>query len=191
MNIALIAHKGGVGKTTLCVLLHEAIRQAGKTVAVRDFNPVQGSAAKSLKRLGGTLEEPGRKYDFLLIDTPPTLTLSPAAEVAASIADIILVPTSPSPFDVWEADGSARFARSKNSRAVIRIVLNRVKAGTLLTGAVEETLNTSEPVLPERLADRQSYQHAALGGWAALDPKAAQELRQFTDAVTSLCKRKT
>jgi chromosome partitioning protein len=186
MNIALIAQKGGVGKTTLCVLLHEAIRQAGKTVAVRDFNPVQGSAAKSLQRFGGTLEERGRKYDFLLIDTPPTLTLSTAAELAARTADVILVPTSPSPLDVWEADSTAQFARAKNSRAVIRIVLNRIKAGTLLTGAVEETLKTSEPVLPERLADRQSYQHAALGGWSVLDPRAAQELRQFADAVTSL-----
>ena len=65
-------------------------------------------------------------------------------------------------------------------------MLNLIKAGTLLTGAVEETLQTSEPVLAARLADRQSYQHAALGGWGALDSKAAQELRQFADAVTAL-----
>jgi hypothetical protein len=29
--------KGGVGKTTLCILLHEAIRQTGQRIAVRDF----------------------------------------------------------------------------------------------------------------------------------------------------------
>ena len=29
MKIALVAKKGGVGKTTLCLLLHEAIRQTG------------------------------------------------------------------------------------------------------------------------------------------------------------------
>src|SRR5689334_2161318 len=122
MNIALIAQKGGVGKTTICILLHEAFKQAGRTAAVRDYNPVQGSAAKSLQRIGGTVEEPGRRYDFLLIDTPPTLTLSPAAEQAARRADVILIPASPSPFDVWEAEGTAQFARAKNPRAAIRIV---------------------------------------------------------------------
>ena len=47
MQIAVIAKKGGVGKTTLCILLHEAIRQTGQRVAVRDFD-AQGSATKAL-----------------------------------------------------------------------------------------------------------------------------------------------
>jgi Mrp family chromosome partitioning ATPase len=38
VKIALIANKGGVGKTTLCLLLHEAFRQAGHAVAVRDLD---------------------------------------------------------------------------------------------------------------------------------------------------------
>ena len=36
MRIALLAKKGGVGKSTLALLLHEALRQAGQAVAIRD-----------------------------------------------------------------------------------------------------------------------------------------------------------
>ena len=120
MNIALIAKKGGVGKTTLCLLLHEAIRQTGQTVAVRDYD-AQGSASKALTRIQGIKEVPGQSYQVLLIDTPPSLTL-PATAAAVASADIILIPTSPSPVDVWEADEAARFAQGKSSKAIIRIV---------------------------------------------------------------------
>jgi chromosome partitioning protein len=186
MKIALIANKGGVGKTTICLLLHEAIRQTGQTTAIRDLDNIQGSASKSLSQFGGTREQPGQPYDVLLIDTPPSLG-STATAAAASEAEIILVPTSPSPLDVWEAEKAVQFAKAKNPRAIVRIVLNRTRTGTLLTAAVANSLKgTSVPVLPVTVADRQSYQHALLGGWAALDPKAEKEVLQFTVAVTSL-----
>lgn len=185
MKIALIAKKGGVGKTTLCLLLHEALRQTGQTVAVRDYD-AQGSASKALSHMGGTRETPGQTYQHLLIDTPPSLTL-PATAAAASAAGVILIPTSPSPVDIWEADEAARFAVGKNPNAIVRIVLNRTRTGTLLTDAVHESLNgTSVPILGVTLGDRQSYQHALVGGWSYLDPKAEKEMFQFTLAVTSL-----
>ena len=42
------------------------------------------------------------------------------------------------------------------------------------------------PILPVTLGDRQSYQHALLGGWQALDAKAEKEMFQLTVAITSL-----
>jgi chromosome partitioning protein len=185
MQIAMIAKKGGVGKTTLCILLHEAIRQTGQRVAVRDFD-AQGSATKALKRFGGTAEIPGEKYDVLLIDSPPSLTMS-ATAAAVSAANIILIPTSPSPADVWEAGETAVFAQGKNAKAIVRIVLNRTRMGTLLTEAAPASLkDLSAAVLTASITDRQSYQHALLGGWSALDAKAKIEMFQFTVAVTSL-----
>jgi chromosome partitioning protein len=161
MQIAVIAKKGGVGKTTLCILLHEAIRQTGQRVAIRDFD-AQGSATKALKRFGGTAEIPGEKYDVLLIDSPPSLTMSVTA-AAVSAANIILIPTSPSPADVWEAGETAGFAQAKNSNAIVRLVLNRTRSGTLLTEAAPASLkDVSAAVLTASIADRQSYQHALL-----------------------------
>jgi chromosome partitioning protein len=192
MNIALIAKKGGVGKTTICLLLHEALRQTGRTVAVRDYD-TQGSATKCLQRFGGIRAEQDQQYDYLLIDTPPSLDFQvPAAAraiaaTAATDANIILIPTSPSPVDIWEAEETAQFAKGENPRAVVRIVLNRTRIGTLLTGALAESLKgTSVPTLPATLAERQSYQHALIGGWAALDPKAEREFLHFTVTVTTL-----
>src|ERR1700682_2504748 len=83
MKIALVAKKGGVGKTTLCLLLYEAFKRAERTVAVRDYD-AQGSASKALDAFGGQKESPGQTYDILIIDTPlpryqrrPLLLLSP------------------------------------------------------------------------------------------------------------------
>jgi hypothetical protein len=59
MKIALIANKGGVGKTTVTLLLYEAIRQTGPAAALGDLDNLQGSATKALERFGGTLAEPG------------------------------------------------------------------------------------------------------------------------------------
>jgi chromosome partitioning protein len=172
MKIALIANKGGVGKTTLTLLLCEAIRQTGQSVAVRDMDNLQGSATKALERFGGVLAEPGVQYDHLLIDTPPSLVAAGTA-AATQEADIVLIPTSPSPFDIWEAEKAVQFAKAKNPAAVVRIVLNKTRTGTLLTAALSDSLKgTSTPTLPVTVADRQSYQHLSLGGWAALDPKA-------------------
>ena len=185
MKIALVAKKGGVGKTTLCLLLHEAIRQSGQTVAVRDYD-AQGSASKALVQFGGTREVPGEKYNILLIDTPPSLTL-PATAAAVVDANVVLIVTSPSPLDLWEADEAAKFARSKNKECHIRIVLNRMRSGTLLTDSAKANLKVvGAPVLAVTLGDRQSYQHALVGGWRALDSKAETELLQLTVAITSL-----
>src|SRR4029077_2646298 len=103
-------------------------------------------------------------------------------------ATIVLIPTSPSPADVWEAGETAAFAKSKNAKAIIRLVLNRTRSGTLLTEAAPASLRDDVPatVLSASIADRQSYQHALLGGWGALDTKAKLEMLQFTVAVSSL-----
>jgi cellulose biosynthesis protein BcsQ len=61
MKIALVAKKGGVGKTTLCLLLYEAFKRAERTVAVRDYD-AQGSASKALDAFGGQKESPGQTY---------------------------------------------------------------------------------------------------------------------------------
>ena len=186
MKIALIANKGGVGKTTLCLLLHEALRQAGRSAAVRDLDNLQGTASKALAAFGGTRKQPSHSYEHLLMDAPPALA-PPASAAAATTAEVILIPATPSPADIWEAHKAVEFAQRKNPWAALRVIVNRLRAGTLLTGALEESLEgVGAPLLPARLAERQCYQHLLLTGWPALDPKAAQEARPFSAAVLQL-----
>ena len=53
MNITVLARKGGIGKTHTCLLLHEALRQAGKTVRVHDWNSEQGTFTKAFRSIYG------------------------------------------------------------------------------------------------------------------------------------------
>jgi chromosome partitioning protein len=183
-EIAFVSKKGGVGKTTLLLLVRMALRQAAMKVDVRDFDP-QGSVSKAL-RLEESADVVEPPYHFLLIDTPPNLS-SPATDAAAREAHIILVPCSPSPLDLWEAQESTTFARSRNPHAHIFIVVNRAKSNTLLTNQARTNLGLVKfPILPVQLSERQCYQRAIIEGWFALDAAAREELLQLTVAITNI-----
>ena len=185
MKIALVAKKGGVGKTTLSLLLHEAFRRAERSVAVRDYD-AQGSANKALSAFGGQAEKPGQQYDILIIDTPPSLTAA-ATAAAVSEADIILIPTSPTPLDIWEADEAAQFAARRNPNAKIRLILNRAQRGTLLTAAFAQAAETiSARPLGASLSHRQSFAQAAALGWGALDKAAREELLELAFLIQNI-----
>src|ERR1039458_1134397 len=123
MTITLLAKKGGVGKSTVCVLLHEAFKKAGKTVAIQDWD-AQGTSNKALAFVNGQRAEPDASYDILLIDTPPNLE-HPATAAAVRSADIAIVVTSPAPADLWEAEEAVRFVKSKAPKAVVGLLVGR------------------------------------------------------------------
>jgi len=95
MNITLLAKKGGVGKSTLSILLYEAFRQAGKSVSLKDWD-AQGTSSKALELILGAeiaAKQPP-KPDIIIYDTPPSLEHT-ATATAVLNADIVLVVTSP------------------------------------------------------------------------------------------------
>ena len=51
MNLAILSKKGGVGKSTVSVLLYEAFRHAGKTVAIHDWDAQGNVFARVRKKL--------------------------------------------------------------------------------------------------------------------------------------------
>src|ERR1700732_4866103 len=72
MNITLLAKKGGVGKSTVSLLLYEAFRHAGKTVHVHDWD-AQGTSSKALELINGHKPEMNHKAEIIIYDTPPDL----------------------------------------------------------------------------------------------------------------------
>lgn len=183
MNIALLAKKGGVGKSTLAILLHEAFSHAGKTVVVRDWD-VQGTSTKALSQIAGAPPSSSNgRADVVIYDTPPNLEHTATATAVRS-ADTVLVVTSPSPADIWEADDAVQFVQSRNTIASVRLVFNKVRKTTILGRLVEESAkNISVPALPVTISARECYQHALAQGWRALDSAAREEVLQLTIAL--------
>jgi chromosome partitioning protein len=185
MNITLLAKKGGVGKSTLSILLYEAFRQAGKSVSIRDWD-AQGTSTKALELILGSSNS-GRptETDIVIYDTPPSLEHT-ATATAVRNADVVLVVTSPSPADIWEADDAVRFVRAKNSSAKVRVIFNKVRKATVLGRLMEESAKQlSVPALSVSLSARECYQHAVAQGWRALDSTARQEVLQLIVALLS------
>jgi chromosome partitioning protein len=184
MNITLLAKKGGVGKSTVSILLYEAFRQAGKSVTIRDWD-AQGTSSKALELILGTGVPQPAKADIVIFDTPPSLEHN-ATATAVRNADIVLVVTSPSPADIWEADDAVRFVQAKNGNAAVRVIFNKVRKATVLGRLIEESAKqVSVPALPVTLSARECYQHAVAQGWKALDSAARQEVLQVIVALLS------
>jgi chromosome partitioning protein len=185
MTITLLAKKGGVGKSTICLLLHEAFKKAGKSVAIQDWD-AQGTSNKALGFIDGKRAEPNAAYDILIFDTPPNLE-HPATAAAVRSADIALVVTSPAPADVWEAEEAVKFVQSKGPQAAVRVLFNKVRKNTILGRLVDESAKqVGAPVIPIHLSARECYQHAIGQGWAALDASAREEVLQLAVSLMSL-----
>lgn len=184
MVITLMAKKGGVGKSTVSLLLHEGLKEAGKSVAIRDWD-VQGTSNKALELIGGEKATDSSGYDVLIYDTPPNLE-HPATLTAVRSADLVLIVTTPSPLDLWEAEEAAQFVRRHRRDVPVYALFNKVRRNTLLGRLLEEnSKQLTFPVLPNMISARECYQHAGAQGWRALDSAAREEVFRLALAVVS------
>lgn len=188
MEIALLANKGGVGKSTLSLLLYEALKMAGRTVVLHDWD-IQGTSSTALNLIYGerVMQNP-ENYDIAIYDTPPHFGHD-ATILAVKKADVALVVVSPSPADIWEAEKAVQFVRKQNKNAIVQVVFNKVRKGTLLGQLVEEQAKKiSAPMVKITLSQRECYQHALGQGWKALDAAAKEEVLGFAVSVTTIKK---
>ena len=186
MNITVLAKKGGMGKTQTCLLLHEALRQAGKTVRVHDWNSEQGTFTKAFRSIYGHMPPVSGEFEYNIWDTPPDLEMT-ATETAVLNAEVALVVGSPEPADMWEIADAVDFVLQKNPAATLRVLFNKMQKGRLLSRLVEDYAKTLKAAtLPVMLNTRECYKHAIAQGWNALDYAAREEAFQLALAVASL-----
>ena len=200
MIIAVCNPKGGVGKTTVTVNLAGAFARRGWEVLVVDTDP-QGSlrdwhaadpdnsmALVALDRPSSVRTVLGlaRSYDYVLLDGAAKLEDMLVATV--KVADFVLVPVQPSPYDVWGASDLVDLVRARqevtDGRPAGAFVVNRRVGGTRLAEEVVSALAEYPlPTLAASITQRQVYAQTAAAGRTVFDGRVHLVARGEIDAL--------
>lgn len=171
--ITVAQQKGGSGKTTLAVNLAVALRGRGFTVALLDTDP-QGSLGRwFIERLEQNAGDDGiefstssawgasyeteklkKRFDFIIIDTPPKIDsdLRPALRAA----DLVMVPVAGSQVDLWATEGVLDLSHREKRPTLL--VLNRIRPNTRLAAEIAAQAGGMGADLAQtRLANRVTY----------------------------------
>ena len=195
-TIAVVAEKGGVGKTTLSLTLAVAAIQAGRRVAVIDIDP-QSTAAKwtdrrenefpwvvstHAARLAAALDQArAQGVDFVVIDTPPH-SGADAAE-AARRADLVLVPVEPHLYTLETLPKLADLLKLAGSAPALFVLNKAAIQGKEAQYATDFIKAQGFAVCPVIVHLRAAHRHAGNIGQAAQEyepqGKAADEALQL------------
>jgi chromosome partitioning protein len=175
-TIVAASQKGGSGKTTLSGhLAVEAVRQGAGDIALIDTDP-QGSLANwwnareaaqphfvkaglpDLENALAELERMGTR--IAIIDTPPAITQSISSVVAH--ADLVLVPTRPSPHDL-RAVGATVDIAERHGKPVI-FVINAATARARITSESAVALSQHGTVSPVTIHHRVDFAASMIDG---------------------------
>lgn len=193
MQTILVANpKGGSGKTTLATNIAGWLAGKRQKVAVADADP-QRSASQWLERRPplfpavGTADGDARRKDlqWVVVDSAAGLH-GEALRDAVRRADILLVPVSPSAFDMaatrrfLEAIGD--YKAIKKGDLAVGLVGMRVDSRTLSAGELEDFLKATDFPRVANLRDTQLYVHCARDGLSVFDlprSRAEQDWEQW------------
>jgi chromosome partitioning protein len=191
-TIAFISQKGGSGKSTLAVHMGVAAFQGGRKTAIVDTDPQESTAmwhrarqaaeppvatvvVSDLERALTAAKDD--RYELALVDSAPHV--GPGAGIIARLADLVVVPVQPGPFDIGALPGTIELLRAVERRAVI--ILSRCPTRSLdVESARRSVLEMNLEIIPVSIGDRAVYRRALAHGLAVteMDPKsiAAMEI---------------
>ncbi|MDA8028550.1 MAG: AAA family ATPase [Nitrospiraceae bacterium] len=207
MILVIANQKGGCGKTTTAVNLAGTFAQRGMDVLLVDSDP-QGSAMKWRGLASGTfpvgvialpmpvldqeIPKLAKKYDLVVIDTPPGMeTITRSALV---VADLAIIPLQPSPLDLWSGTdivGLVRKAQQLNPGLKTRLLLNRKIHGTRLSRESVEALKEFPfPLFETAIHQRIALAEAVTAGKTITDfypdGPSSSEYRALMEEIVSV-----
>ena len=186
--ISLLNLKGGVGKTTLCINLASMFKKKKMKPLVIDLDP-QKSASIWAQQKGSdfpievlplSLESGPTKFkkeldacileytpSVLLIDNPPELDST--SQCSCLLSDLVLIPVSPSPLDIWAAEKAIQVvkeARLERKGGVPKALFlpSKLQVGTVIGKELLKTLKEFKEKIAPPVYQRVSMVESAIAG---------------------------
>ncbi len=193
--VVLASQKGGSGKTTLAGHLAVQAELSGAgPVALIDTDP-QGSLAKwwnaraadtpafvsaRFENLQSDLDSlRAQGFKLVFIDTPPAVTK--AISHVVSYADLVVLPTRPSPHDLRAVGATVEIAAAHNKAMVF--VINAATARAKITAEAAVALSQHGTVAPAMLNHRVDFAASMTDGRTVMEYGAngasAKEVREL------------
>jgi chromosome partitioning protein len=208
LTISTINLKGGASKTSTILNLGGVLHENGRKPLLIDcdlqesatrwatqggnrfpFPVIPFKIGKDVKRFKEKLDEITHEHkpDVILFDTPPQLQNE--ALVTAMLSDVVLIPISPSPLDIWAAEqaiNTVKEAREVRKGALPQIILvpSRLMPNTVLAREIKGALKQfNEPISPS-ITLRVAVAEAAIAGLPVnlYSPKS-QSHNEFKDLM--------
>ncbi len=193
--LALASQKGGSGKTTLSGHLAVQAQLAGAgPVVLIDIDP-QGSLADwwneretdlpafaqtTVARLASDLEILRQQgFKLAVIDTPPAITM--AIQSVISVAELIVVPTRPSPHDLRAVGATVDLCERAGKPLVF--VVNAATPKAKITSEAAVALSQHGTVAPVTLHHRTDYAASMIDGRTVMEVDPNGRSRRNTSAL--------
>ncbi len=195
--VAVTSQKGGSGKTTLAGhIAVQADRTGAGPVVVVDTDP-QGSLAAwwnareaetplyaraTVSELADDVQRMRLLgINLLIIDTPPAIT-STIVEVV-QIADLVVIPTRPSPHDLRAAGSTVRLIEQLAKPLVF--VINGASPRAQVTGEAAIALSQHGTVAPSIIHNRTDFATSMIDGRTVMETagnsRSAEEIAALWD----------
>jgi chromosome partitioning protein len=201
-TLAILAQKGGSGKTTVAVHMAVCAAQRKLKTAILDIDPQQSAYRWNESRPEGQKLDAVRTdarelaamlqkakaggIDLAIIDTAPHS--DSAAAIAAQLADYVLIPCRPARFDLDAIASTVEIAKAAQTPAAV--VINAAPRGRLAEEARAALTRQGITVIETVLHQRAAYSHAVIDGRSVheYEPEgqAAAEIDQLYHHITRL-----
>lgn len=202
--IAVLNQKGGAGKTTLATnLSHSFLLNGQKTILIdadpqgsardwREVNPDCPLPVVGLDRetISKDLEAIWSGYNMVVIDGAPQLAKMSIAIV--KIADLIIIPVQPSPYDIWACADLVNIIKDRQEisegKPKAAFVISRSIRNTKLSQEIHAALAEYDiPVLKSITTQRVIYPTLAAEGKTVFESEegnpAALEILAIRDEL--------
>lgn len=205
--IALLNQKGGCGKTTIAVNLAHSFKLANyKTLLVdsdpqgsaRDWNEINDGQIISVvgldrESLYNDINAVKAGYDIIIIDGAPSIAKLSTA--AVKIADLVLIPVQPSPWDIWATADLVEIVKARQEITELKpkaaFIVSRAIKNTKFAKEVLEALDQYKlPILKSVTTQRMTYPTTASEGQTVFCEnylnEAAKEIENIRNEIVGI-----